>query len=401
MANTLLTSDMIAKEALMQFKNSLGFTKGANRQYNDKFAVSGAKIGNKIDIRKPQRFQVTDGATVSKQDVVNEVVSLTLDSRKHVAFQFSSQELTLDIDRFSETYVAPADHALANKVDIDGLAKAAVVANAVGTPGTTPSSLSIAGQARAKLNQYAAPSNGRSIILGSDEMTGLVDGAQALFNPTKEIARQYEDGFIGRARGFDWRESENIKLHTVGAQGGTPVVNGASQTGSSLNTDGWTASVTGLLKEGDVFTIADVYAVNPVSFQSTGKLQQFVVTSDVNSDGSGEASLGIYPAIITSGATQTVSAAPVDNAAITVLGSSGAITTLGLAYHKDAFIFGCADLEMPKNVDMAARAVDKESGLSIRFVRYYDGDEDQLISRLDVLYGWLAARPEWACRVQG
>lgn len=399
--NTLLNSQMIASEALMQFTNALGFTKGANRQYDSSFAVKGAKIGNSISVRKPQRFTVTDGATVSKQNIVNETLQLTLDQRKHVAFQFSTQELSLNIDQFSKTYITPAAVALANKVDLTGLLLARSVANAVGTPGTTPSSIDVAGDAGQKLTEFAAPEGDRSILLNPKAMNKIVSGSKSLFQSSEEIAKQYETGVMGIASGFKWRKSNNIYIHTVGALGGTPLVNGAAQTGASLITDGFTAAAAPRLKKGDVFTIAGVYAVNPVTFESTGELQQFVVTADVSSDGAGNATVPIYPSIVTSGNTKTVTNSPADNAAITVLGAANTVTPSNLAYHKDAFILGCADLEMPKNVDMSAYAKDEESGLSIRFVRYYDGDEDQLVSRLDILFGWLLARPEWAVRIQG
>lgn len=401
MSNTLLSSSVIAKEALMQFKNALGFTRGANRQYSDEFAQKGAKIGSVINIRKPQRFTVSDGASVNMQNVTNETIALTLSSRKHVAFQFSTQELTLSIDKFSEMYVTPAARALANKVDVDGLGQALSVYNAVGTPGTPLSSTDTAIDSGVKLDNMAAPMGDRTLILNPKNQAGVVKGNKALFQSTEQIAEQYEKGVMGIAAGFKWRMSQNIYMFTGGAQGGTPLVNTASQTGASLVTDGWSNSITSVLKKGDVFTLAGVNAVNPLTYQSTGDLQQFVVTADASSDGSGNCTLAISPSIIISGSTQTVTASPADNAVITVLGAGAAVSPLNLAYHKDAFMFGCADLEMPKNVDMSSYAKDEESGLSIRFVRYYDGNEDRLISRLDILYGWLAANPQWACRVQG
>lgn len=401
MANTLITSSMIAQEALLQFKNALGFTKGANRQYDEQFTNKGAKIGNTINVRKPQRFLVTDGQTVSKQNIVNETIPLTLDQRKHVAFQFSTQELTTSIDKFSETYITPAAVALANKVDFTGLALAKTLANAVGAPGTTPSGIDVALDAAQKLNEFGAPEGQRSIILNPKAQNKIVNGMKGLFQSSEQIAEQYEKGVMGVAAGFKWRMSQNISSHQFGPIGGVPLVNGASQTGATLLTKGWTAAAALRLKKGDVFTIAGVYAVNPITFQSTGELQQFVATADFSSDASGNGSVGIYPSIITSGNTQTVTASPADGAAITALSAANIVSPLNLAYHKDAFILGTADLEMPKNVDMASYAKDADSGLSIRFVRYYDGDEDQLVSRLDILFGWMVAHPEWACRIQG
>lgn len=403
MANTLINPQMIANEALAEFKNGLGFTKGANTQYDDRFAKKGAKIGNKIDIRLPQRFEVNDGEDITAQiqDVDQEVITLELDQRKNVAFQFSTEELTLSIDKFSETYIRPAAHALANKVDYTGLSLAKEVYNAVGTPGTTPASIDLALDAGQKMTEFSAPKGDRTLILNPKAMNKTVAGMKGLFQSSEQIANQYEKGVMGIAAGFKWRESNNVANMTTGVRGGTPLVAGAAQSGKTLLTDGWTAAALLRVREGEVFTIANVYAVNPITKESTGELQQFVVTEDFSSDVAGAGGLKISPAIITDGPTQTVTAAPADNAALTFIGSASIVSPMNLAFHKDAFVLGTADLEIPKGVDMAAVARDEESGLSIRFVRFYDGKTDKLISRLDILFGWLAARPEWACRIQG
>jgi hypothetical protein len=204
---------------------------------------------------------------------------------------------------------------------------------------------------------------------------------------------------MGTAAGFDWILDQNTRTHQVGPLGGTPLVNGASQTGSSLVTDGWTASAANRLKKGDVFTIAGVFAVNPVSGDTLSDLQQFVVTADVSSNGSGDATIPFSPPIITTGAYKTVSASPADNAAITVLGSANTLTPQGLAYHRDAFAMAMAPLEMPQGVHMAARSIDKETGMSIRCVGDYDIVNDKFIYRCDILYGWVAARPQFSCRI--
>lgn len=400
MANTLLNSSIIAKEGLMQFKNALGFTRNINRQYDESFGKKDMKVGATINVRKPQRFTVSDGAAVDVQNVTNETVPLTLDQRKHVAFEFSTQELTLSIEKFSESYIAPAVIALANKVDQTGLALATQISNSVGAIGTPLASIDAGIDAGVMLDNFGAPMGNRHIMLDPKSQGGVVKGSKSLFQSTEEIAKQYKKGVMGVAAGFEWGMSQNIKRHTGGVKTGTPLVNGAGQTGTTLASDGWTNSITGILKAGDVFTIAGVFAVNPLTYESTGELQQFVVTADANSGATtGPATLAISPAIITSGQTQTVTASPADNAAITVLGAGGAISPLNLAYHKDAFVLGCADLEMPRNVDMSSYARDPESGLSIRFVRYYDGDADKLISRFDILFGWMIAHKEWACRI--
>ena len=401
MANSFISPDMIAKEALMQFKNNLGFTRSVNKQYSSEFAKKGAKVGQSIRIRKPNRYVVTDGASFgSGQDTTEETVSLSLSSQKHVGLNFTSKDLTLTIDEFSERYVKPAALALANKVDVDGLALAKSVYNAVGTPGTTPSALLTYLSAQQKISESAGPDDENYCFgVNPAASTKIVDALKGLFQSSSEIDKQYKRGLMGVAAGGEWKRLQNIYSHTVGAYAGTPLVNGASQTGATLVTDGWTSG-SSALAEGDIFTIADVYKVNPLTQQSTGELQQFVVTAAI-SDTSGAKSIAISPSIVTSGALQTVSGSPADDAPITVLGAASTVSPANMVYHKDAFVLGMADLVLPQGVDMAARATDEESGLSVRLVRQYDANEDNFITRLDVIYGWLAARPEWACRIQG
>jgi len=402
MANTLLTTSKITNESLMVLENNLTFAKGVTRDYDDQFAVSGAKIGDTINIRKPARYAGRTGATMSIEDHTETSVPLQLDTQFGVDVTFTTKDMTLSLDEFSDRFIKPAMATVANKIDFDGLKLYSAVANAVGTPGTTPTTLKTYLQAGAALDNEAAPRDKqRSCIINPVAQVEIVDALKGLFQSSDKISDQYETGTMGLAGGLKWSMDQNISSHTVGPLGGTPLVNGASQSGSSLITDGWTASAASRLKKGDVFTIANVFAVNPQTRQSTGSLRQFVVTADVSSDGAGNATIPIFPAITTSGAFQTVSGSPADNAAITILGAANTVSPANLVYHKSAFVLGCADLMLPGGVHKAARASDKQLGMSIRMVQQYDIVNDRMPCRLDVLYGWKAVYPELACRVQG
>ena len=402
MSNSLLTISMITKEALRILKNNLGFTKGVNRQYDDQFANAGAKIGSVINIRKPVRYVVSNGSALVIQDVQDQYVPLTLSSQKHVGFQFSSKDLTLSIDDFSKRYLAPAVASLANQVDFDGMGLGSQVWNTVGTPGTTPNSFLTYLQAFQKLDENSAPMDGqRTVSINPIAQTTIINALTNFFNSQEQLKSQYEKGRMGTAAGMIWKMDQNVQNYTVGAQGGTPVVTGAGQTGATLNTQGWSNSITGLLNVGDIFTIAGVYSVNRQNHSQLSNLQQFVVTATTNSSSTGTATISISPSIITSGAYQTCSASPANLAAITVLGTAGTVSPMNLAYHKDAFVLGPADLILPNGVDMAARASDPDTGLSIRIVRAYDINNDVMPCRLDILYGWSAVYPELACRIQG
>jgi hypothetical protein len=235
-----------------------------------------------------------------------------------------------------------------------------------------------------------------------------VGGSLTLFHAGDQLEKQYKKGRMGEAAGFEWRMDQNVATHTVGALGGTPVVKTtvAAQGASAIAVTGGSNSISGYLKAGDVITIAGVYALNPQSKQSTGSLQQFVVTADSDTDGSGEiAALGISPAIQTTGQYANCSALPIQNAVIQVFGHASSyankVSPANLAYHRDAFVLGMADLDLPGGVDMAARASDPDAGLSLRIVRAYDINNDVFPCRVDVLYGWKAIYPELACRVHG
>jgi hypothetical protein len=240
----------------------------------------------------------------------------------------------------------------------------------------------------------------RAMVIDPTMEATIVDALKGLFHSSSEIERQYKEGNMGLAAGFKWSMDQNCPIHTKGAftTSSTPLVNGASQTGSSLITNGWNSGAA-TLKKGDIFTIGDdVYAVNPRSKQSTGQLQQFVVTADI-SDTAGAMTIAISPAITVAGAYQTVTAVPDNDDVITLVGTESTADPLGLAFHRDAFVLGCADLPLPQGTDQAARISDNQLGISVRMIWDYDVVNDKFICRTDVLYGWVTARPQLACRI--
>jgi hypothetical protein len=398
MANTLLTISMITREALRILENELTFTKQVNREYDDAFAIAGAKIGDTINIRKPSRYTVRTGTTMSVQNHTDQSVALVLDQQKGTDISFTSKELTLSLDDFSKRVLEPQVAAVANAIDRDGLDQYKYVANAVGTPATVPNALFTYLSAGAFLDDMAAPRSMRKMVIGPWMQATIVDALKGLFQSANQISEQYEEGMMGRGAGFDWYMDQNIVTHTVATHSGTPLTNGASSEGdTTVTTDGWTSG--GLsMTVGDIFTIADVYSVNPQHRQSTGQLQKFVVTAAIT-DTTGDAVIAVYPTISASGAYQTVNALPADGKAITVIGATTAASPQGLAFHRDAFVMGCADLQLPGGVDRAARISSKRLGMSVRMVRAYDINNDAWPCRLDVLYGWKTVYPELACRI--
>jgi hypothetical protein len=254
MANSILTPSVIAKEALMQFKNGMGFSANVDKSYSKDFAKKGGKIGSSEKIRKPNRFTVSSGASYSPQDVTEDSVTLSIDTQKHVGFDFLSSDLTLSIDEFSARYLKPGALALVNQVDVDGLALAAKnVANAVGTAGTTPSALLTYLSAKQKIMESAGPQDDLyTYLVNPAASTAIVDALKGLFQSGEEISKQYKRGVMGQAAGGEWMISQSIYSAASGQRGGTPLVNGATSNGAStLVTDGWTAAAASRVKAGD------------------------------------------------------------------------------------------------------------------------------------------------------
>jgi hypothetical protein len=390
MSNTILTPDMITKEALRILHQKANFIGSMNRAYDDSFAQSGAKIGDSLRIRLPNRYTVRTGATLSAQDTTEQATTLQVSTQKGVDLNFTSNELTLSLDDFSKRILEPAMAQLAASVESDAFNMALDVPNAVGVAGSATTFKNVL-EARKKLSDNLAPTAERRLILNTQDNVDLVDSLKGLFQDSSTISQQYKEGMVGKTAGFDAIYENTLIPNFTNGAGAGYLVNGAAQSGSSLIVD----TGTGALPKGTIFTIANVYAVHPESRLSTGILQQFVVTANYTGGGG---TVAIYPAIVASGALQTVNAVPADNAAITVYNTASDVTTTSLAFHKDAFTFATADLVMPKGVDFAAREV--YDGISIRVVRQYDVNNDAFPCRLDILYGYKAIRPQLACRIQ-
>jgi len=318
--------------------------------------------------------------------------------------QFTTQDLALSLDAFSDRVLKPAVAAVANKIDFDGTTMAKLnTANIVGTAGTPPTSLLTYLTAQAYLDAEGAPRDGRrSCIIEPFTGATIVDSLKGLFVPNNTIGNQYVKGMMGRdSAGMNWKMDQNISAQTFGSYTGTATINTSTDTG--ILTTGWasTSSLT-LTKSGtftplvgDTFTIAGVYAVNPQNRQAYGsnKLRNFVITAI-----SGTA-VTVSPAVISAGQFQNVSITSAGASAVTPFNQAGAVSPQNIVMHKNAFVLGCADLDLPDGVVFAGRASDKDLGLSMRIVRQYTINSDSIPTRVDVLYGWAPLYPELACRV--
>lgn len=400
MANSLLTIDMITRKSLEILENNLVISRNCNRQYDDSFAVQGAKIGSTLRIRLPDRALVTDGAALQVQDDNEQYTTLSVASQKHIGINFTSAELTMQLDDFAERVLKPRISQLASSIDADVATAYKSIYNSVGTPGTTPGTSLVLLQAQQKLNEFATPMSPRYATVNPAANAGLVEGMKGLFNPTDTVSRQFKNGMMGTGvLGFDEiNMSQSIGMHTTGAWGTTITSTGTLSTqGQATLPISFTGS-SKTWKQGDVFTIDGVYAVNPQTRQSTGSLQQFVVTADLTATTTG--TLAISPPIYTADhALATVDSFPVATAVVTMLGSASTQYAQNLSYHKDAITLATADLLLPQGVDMASRQT--HNGISMRIVRQYDINNDRMPCRVDVLYGYAAIRPSMATRIWG
>ena len=403
MANSLLTIDMITRKSLEILENSLVISRNVNKEYDDSFAVEGAKIGSTLRIRLPDRALVTDGAALQVQDDNEQFTTLAVSTQKHIGINFTSAELTMQLDDFAERVLKPRISQLAASVDNDVANAYKSIFSSVGTPGTTPATSLVLLQAGQKLNEYATPMNPRYATVNPAANAGLVEGMKGFFNPTGTISSQFKSGMMGEnVLGFDEvNMSQSIVTHTTGSLPTSPIVSSSTPptTQGAATLDITYSSATRTIKQGDIFTIANVYSVNPQTRQSTGSLQQFVVTADQTLT-STSATINISPPLYTAtNALASVDSFPAASAVITFLGSASTVYPQNLVYHKNAITLATADLLLPQGVDMASRQV--HNGISMRIVRQYDINNDRMPCRVDVLYGFSTIRPQMACRIWG
>ena len=396
----------------MVLENELTFSSEVNRNYDDQFAVVGGKIGNTVNVRRPGRFIGAVGPALSVEDFNETSLPVTLSTQFQVATQFTTQDLALSLDMFSDRVLKPAVATIANRIDRDGLTMAALqTANIVGTAGTPPTGLITYLTAGAYLDAEGAPRDGRrACIVEPFTSATIVDSLKGLFMPQEAIAEQYRKGLMGRdSAGTNWKLDQNVVSQTFGSySGNTLSADTTSQVG--YLSSGWSqystiqikASSASTLNAGDVIQIAGLYATNPQNRQAygSGKLRNFVVQA-TTTVGTSATSITVSPAIIIGGQFQNTAIIGTTSttAVVTPFNNTGTLSPQNMLFHRDAFSLAVADLELPEGVHFAGRASDKEVGLSIRVVRQYTINNDSIPTRLDVLYGWAPLYQELACRI--
>lgn len=415
MANSLLTIDMITRESLRIAHEKLSFIGSIDRQYDDSFAKTGAKNGSTLRVRKPNQYVRRQGSRVMDvQDQAEANGTITVATQDGVDMKFNSAELALSIDDFSARYIEPAVSVLASGIEADALAyctKATYKSVGQGTAGAIGTALSTTGAfgyARARLNQGLAPMDKRCVQVNSTEMGTIVTGTAALFNPNNDISKQYREGYIARNAMAEWYENERIWTMT----NGDDVAGAIDETTETNFTEGTTTlhmdALGTTLYVGQTFTMAGMFACHPETKQSLGVLAEFVVTA-TPTIGSNEADISFSPAIYTTGAKKNVctstgadvtwNSTTWNDVVVTFAGTASKTYNVNLMYHPEAFQFVTADLPLMDDAHKCVRRT--QDGLSMRVWQGSDIRNDELLMRIDILYGMAALRPEWACRVIG
>lgn len=404
MANSLVTIDMITREALRIAHESCSFIATTDRQYDDSFAKTGAKIGSTLRVRKPNAYTRTQGSRVMDvQDQAETNGTITVATQDHVDMRFNSAELALSLDDISKRYIEPAVKVLVSGIEADYLAASTKATyNVAGTAGTAITSLVAPGAARAKLNQGLAPKDmNRAIQMDSVTMGGLVNGVAAYFNPSGAISEQFREGLVARTAMADYYENERVWTMTNGSD-----VTGTTDAAALVTDGGTTVDMHTLIPVanqvvGQVFTIAGVYACHPETKQAYPHLQQFTITAI------GATTTTVSPAIVLTGARKnvvsstggTLATTDFNSKTVTFVGAASTSYPVPLMYHKEAFQFVTADLPLMDDAHKCVRRV--QDGLSLRVWQASDIRNDELLMRIDILYGFAALRPEWACRLIG
>lgn len=398
MANTFSNTQLVLFDVMRRVKNNLVFAKAFDQSYSSYFGKPGAKVGDTINEPKPQYFQAVDGASITFQDITDLTIPIKLNLRSNTSYALDSQQKKMNADNVKKKYGVGAARALVNKIDAGVASYAALMTpNWVGTLGTKPTTNAAILKAGVVLDNYGAPMDENRVLLVSpQQMADQISVDSTLFNAQNTIGTEFRTAKRGTlVHGFDWGKSQNTLVFTTGNYAGTPLINGANQTGFSINVDGFSAGAT--VKQGDKFSLP-IGAVNIETKQLiTGQTKQFVITAAQTADGSGVMNgLQIYPAINPTGALQNVANAPADNAPLTFWAPANTTGTIGVAAHEEAYTVTFGNLDVPEDKEMGDSATDPDTGARIRTIQWYDGYLDKWPVRYDALWGVSSRFQEWA-----
>jgi hypothetical protein len=395
-----------AKMGAVMLRNRLGFTASVDKEDESTFGQGFKSVqpGDTIYINKNARYNVRSNATFATQDTIEERVALTVNQRRGVDIDLTSAEIATDaqLRSWADRFLKPAVARIADSVEAYNLQLATQAAYmTVGTPGTSPATSGVFLQAAERIRAQSCPQDNLLAVIHQSVNTTMVPALQGLFLPTEQVAKQFRTGYLGSTTlGMDFMTSNLAYTHTNGtANAQSVLVNGAVSTNGATTIAVDAITGTNNLTAGTTFTIAGVFDVNPITKATLPNLKQFTVTATTAATAGAIAALPISPALFFSGPRQNVSATIADNAALTFSTGTGVVPLANsLVYHPSAVRFASVPLFDPGNgvVECSTETVD---GISMRAIKFYDGDTDQLKMRLDIQFGTAVVRDEWLCRV--
>ena len=410
--NKLLTDDIIIKEALRLLKNNCVFAMLVFRDFEKQFIK---KVGATIRVELPSRVRSASGSLLVKQPLVDLSTDLTIANQEHVGLEYGMVDLTLSIERFSEKYLKSGMVSLANKIDRTIAETLKQSFHTSGTPGTRPTEFIDYANAAAKQTTYAVPMEDRKAIITPFTEASLSDAVTKLFNSSK-VDAAFTKGYSGEVSKYMTYCDQNLPTHTVGNYGtSTPLTAEVGTNTSTIATDGWDVSTNGVLLVGDIITFDGVFGVNPQSYESTGLLQEFVVTGQIDSDAGGLASVTFSPEMNDGNATQlneagqavstkayqNITNLPADGAAINIAGDSNGIYEVNYLFHREAIALAMVDIELPRTAVLKSRASDPDTSLSLTITGAFDVTGYAETTRVDALWGTKLIYPELAIRLWG
>lgn len=396
MSGTLATEVKLARLALRAFKHENLAINLFYKDLNSEFKPMDAS-GGVVNVKVPIRFQSYEGRVAQPQPYAQHTIPVKVDKSRGVAWTTNQIDMTVHTtpEKLYKELIVPAMREIATQVDLDLFTMVLDVANCLGTAGTTPTTFLTTAQVAGRLTNVSVPQKDRILVVDPDYQVTMADALKTMYNPglVNDVLKKM---YIGGIAQFDTYISNNLPRLTKGTPGGTPKINGANQTGSSIAIDG--LSATGTYKKGDVVTFASCYDVNPVNRVTQTYLKPFVVTADFTASG-GAGNLSISPAIVTEGAYKNCSVSPANDDNIVQLTSAASTCMNNIAFYPDAFAFVSVPIKLP---DMEGIGwTETRDGISCTVTKGWDVKNGEMMYRVDFLYGKKSLYPEQACRLLG
>lgn len=400
MPNTFEYADWLSMTCSDLLESKRAVSQVFNTDYSKEFKLK-FPVGDSIRAPFPQQFTIRRGLDYNPQVINRRHTTIAFDDPFGIDFEWDSAEEALRAPRGREKVkkeiLDPAMSQLGQEIDsaaaLYAYQNAASLVGVLQTNPTTYDATSAA--ARQVMQELACPDSGeRAMIVPPAVMRSIKTANIALFNPTSDITKQFRQGIVGQSDGFDWYESMSLYRHTAGTTTSPTVT--TTQTGTDAISSFAIGCTTGnTFLKGDKISFASVLPVHPQTRRTFGTATKtFTVTASVTAANS-TATVAFSPPMFGPGSQyQNVDALPVATAVVTMwpgtTSPNGKIGQVGLALHRNAFALVGVELEEPKSssVELVSQTRDPDSGISVRFIRQWDGKASKMINRFDAMIGY-------------